>query len=398
MTLRVFISHSNVDSAFAERLADDLRSTGADVWLDATHIGSGNFVQRINEAINARDVLVLVLTPDALTSRWVPDEMDAALVRYKQGFMRAPIIVLARPVPLHDIPALWTTYNRIDATKDYAFALTNIARVLGLMLTPAAPPPVLPIPPSPQPQPVAPQPSAAPAHDAKPSGHAVPKDQPDNQQAKSPSHKAPGANDPAQEKSTESDESAPPARRGISRRNFLIGAGAAVVGASAIGGFAWYSHAQAIGTFRLRWRSPVGGKPSAPAVANGMVYVGTDVSRVCALDAQTGARRWTFQADGRVSQPAVADGVVYVSTGGGMLYALDASAGTKRWSYHVGGDESAPSAITWPMASSTSNRTMGTSMRLMLSAARSDGPSLLAHSQSRITCQQWRTVSSTPVQ
>ena len=69
MALRIFVSHATQDAAFAERLADDLRRTGADVWLDLTHIGPGPFPQRISKAINASDVLVLVLTLDAINSQ-----------------------------------------------------------------------------------------------------------------------------------------------------------------------------------------------------------------------------------------------------------------------------------------------------------------------------------------
>ncbi len=85
--LRLFISHANVDSPFAERLAADLRVAGADVWLDSTHLtGPGDFVARISHALNERDVLVLVLSPAAIASQWMPDEMNAAIVRATASF------------------------------------------------------------------------------------------------------------------------------------------------------------------------------------------------------------------------------------------------------------------------------------------------------------------------
>lgn len=129
---RVFISHATENTAFAERLATALRSAGLDVWLDASHMGPGNFVDRISSAINACDVLILALSPSALASQWVPEEMNAAMVRYKQGFMRAPIVVVAEPVSLRDIPALWTAYNRIDATTNYSQALQQLVTALGI--------------------------------------------------------------------------------------------------------------------------------------------------------------------------------------------------------------------------------------------------------------------------
>lgn len=350
MAIRVFISHASKDSDFAERLAGDLRRAGADVWLDATHIGQGNFVQRINEAINARDVLILVLTPDALTSRWVPDEMDAALVRYKQGFMQAPIVVLAKSVPLRDIPALWTTYNRIDASSRYDAALPYIARALGL--TPAKVEPSAP-PPSPQPVPVpvpvAPRVSSSgadagatrPASDAPRTAPIV-----DPSTSVGPSSAEQAS---AQPEPPVSDQAVVSKSR-LTRRQLLIGAGIAVVGAAGIGGGVWFSNAESSGIFRQKWRYQPGGQASAPIVSNGMLYFTSNDSNVYALDIHTGARRWIYQTGGfsingdDASRPAVASGMVYVGASDG-LYALDASAGTKRWQFPSDHYVSAPVVV-----------------------------------------------------
>ncbi len=121
----VFISHASPDTIFANRLADDLRNLGADVWLDATHMGPGNFVTRINQALQ-RDALILVLSPDAIASQWVQQEMSAAITRTNQGLMRPPIVVMARPVAVQSIPPLWTVYHRYDAVQNYALMLGKI--------------------------------------------------------------------------------------------------------------------------------------------------------------------------------------------------------------------------------------------------------------------------------
>ena len=76
---------------------------------------------------------------------------------------------------------------------------------------------------------------------------------------------------------------------------------------------------------------------TSPAVANGIVYFcGFDLV-VHALNASTGASVWSYQADGEIdSSPAVANGVLYVATGstplGGKLIALNASTGALLWS------------------------------------------------------------------
>jgi outer membrane protein assembly factor BamB len=80
---------------------------------------------------------------------------------------------------------------------------------------------------------------------------------------------------------------------------------------------------------------------SSPAVANGVVYVGSANGKVYALNSRSGARLWSYTTDGPVysSSPAVANGVVYIgnfgpqSPPGGKLYALNATSGALLWSY-----------------------------------------------------------------
>src|SRR5262249_36920003 len=85
---------------------------------------------------------------------------------------------------------------------------------------------------------------------------------------------------------------------------------------------------------------------SSPAVAKGIVYVGTDGGAVLALKASTGKTLWTVRPGGAVySSPAVSHGVVYVSVAGqnGGLFALNATTGRKLWRFAHGATSSSPS-------------------------------------------------------
>jgi len=75
---------------------------------------------------------------------------------------------------------------------------------------------------------------------------------------------------------------------------------------------------------------------SSPAVAEGVVYVGTTNGHLYALNASTGAVKWS-RALGISSSPTVADGAVYVGSWDQSVYALDASTGAIKWSYLTGG-------------------------------------------------------------
>jgi hypothetical protein len=77
---------------------------------------------------------------------------------------------------------------------------------------------------------------------------------------------------------------------------------------------------------------------SSPAVAGGMVYVGSLDGSVYCLDASTGVSIWNYLTDSYVeSSPAVAGGMVYVGSLDGSVYCLDASTGVSIWNYTTGG-------------------------------------------------------------
>ena len=92
----------------------------------------------------------------------------------------------------------------------------------------------------------------------------------------------------------------------------------------------------------------VGGCPiiAAPAVADGVVYVGSSEQFV-ALDAKTGRAKWTFKTGQKFyCAPVVAEGTVYIANnrgqGGTFLFALDAATGTEKWKFKLASPAWAP--------------------------------------------------------
>ena len=88
-------------------------------------------------------------------------------------------------------------------------------------------------------------------------------------------------------------------------------------------------------TGALLWQSPpVIDQPgnSSPAVAAGLVVVGSNGGHYYAFDAATGAARWDYQADGVVhlASPLIAGGRVYMAGGddSDRVHAVDAATGT----------------------------------------------------------------------
>ncbi|MEU8229117.1 hsp70 family protein [Actinoplanes sp. NPDC048967] len=83
----------------------------------------------------------------------------------------------------------------------------------------------------------------------------------------------------------------------------------------------------------LRWSAEL--KPSsAPVLAGGRVFVGSDDKRVHAVDARTGETDWIFATGAPVvSTPTAAGALVHVGGQDGIVYAIDAATGDERWRF-----------------------------------------------------------------
>ena len=93
-----------------------------------------------------------------------------------------------------------------------------------------------------------------------------------------------------------------------------------------------------VGSLELLWKFKTGSTvDSSAAVANGIVYVGSDDGNLYALDASTGALVWKYPTGPvEYSSPAVVNGMVYIGSFDHNLYALDASTGAFKWKYTTG--------------------------------------------------------------
>ncbi len=104
---RIFVSHSHLDNDFGTRFTQDLRRALNDesaVWYDVLgglH-GGETWWEKIVEELTARDVFIIVLSPDAMNSHWVRREITMALnenkyvlpVLYRSCSVRADLKIL----------------------------------------------------------------------------------------------------------------------------------------------------------------------------------------------------------------------------------------------------------------------------------------------------------------
>ncbi len=132
-----FLSYAREDAEFALKLARDLRSAQASVWIDQLDITAGmRWDQAIETAMEACACFMVVLSPDAVDSDNVMDELAFALEERK-----TIIPVLLRPCK---IPFRLRRIQYVDFTGDYDASLKSLAGVLnaaGLSALPGAPKP-----------------------------------------------------------------------------------------------------------------------------------------------------------------------------------------------------------------------------------------------------------------
>jgi formylglycine-generating enzyme required for sulfatase activity len=82
----IFISYSRKDKVYAQRLAEDIRRHGFDVWIDERIDYGDRWWRTIVEAINDCAAFVVVMSPHAEKSEWVESELLLAKKRRKLIF------------------------------------------------------------------------------------------------------------------------------------------------------------------------------------------------------------------------------------------------------------------------------------------------------------------------
>ncbi len=94
---KLFISHSSKDDAFVRGLQQSLGNLGQDVWIDSRELRGGDPLwSAIQQAIEEASAYAVVVSTDALQSKWVGKELKHALeVQKERGSDKYPVIPLS---------------------------------------------------------------------------------------------------------------------------------------------------------------------------------------------------------------------------------------------------------------------------------------------------------------
>ncbi len=107
----VFLSYANEDASRAEVIANLLEGFGATLWTDG-RVGLGeDWLDEIEKRLSECDVIMPLISPDFLESKWALWEMGYALGRSKdKGVTIVPVLLRDTKVPRYLNP-----FEMIDA-------------------------------------------------------------------------------------------------------------------------------------------------------------------------------------------------------------------------------------------------------------------------------------------
>ena len=124
---QLFISFTEADKDFASRLATDLRKFEYDVYFSPDDARSGPIIEQVSDELSNYDCFLLIFSPEALQSRWVKLEFNAAVKRLiAEGKTIIPLIYKRC-----DIPTIINSLKQVDFAKDtYQTKFRELIRML----------------------------------------------------------------------------------------------------------------------------------------------------------------------------------------------------------------------------------------------------------------------------
>lgn len=276
---RIYVGATHQDAAFAERLVRDLRrvlgaSDAVRYDVQGSKKGGDAAWQRVMDDLSACPVFIVVLSPDAVASKWVNDQVDVAWQQQNSRQGKFILPVMYRSCPVREDLDMRQVVSFVPATS-YEDAFATLLHALGL--------------------------SASGASAATP---------PDRRSSASGGVR-------------------------LGRRELLIGAG--VIGVAALGGVGYLAVPRWLTTQtrgKQFWSAPTKpSKASGPLVTGDTLYVGSTEAVLWVVDAGTGAIRGSYSlvTEGSVTRPALQNGILFVAANNfaisDTLYALDTATG-----------------------------------------------------------------------
>lgn len=124
----VFVSHRVADIELAERLADEIRSEGHEVWLDKWEINLGDsIVEKMDNGLEAFQFLILCYSSAGVNTPWISREWMSILARQLQ---QENVKILPVRLSGGSAPAILADLKYADLTIDWNLGIYQILSAL----------------------------------------------------------------------------------------------------------------------------------------------------------------------------------------------------------------------------------------------------------------------------
>jgi TIR domain len=127
--MNVFLSHARKDAGLARQLAARLARGGFSVWLPEEQIEPGdNWAKKIGKALEDSQIMVILLTPRALESDLLRQDIDFALFSRKYEGRVFSVFVGPTPAAGKDTPWILVKlpHRQVDSARDFGQVVKDI--------------------------------------------------------------------------------------------------------------------------------------------------------------------------------------------------------------------------------------------------------------------------------
>lgn len=124
----VFISHRGADVPPAERLAQEIRNAGHQVWLDEWELNIGDsIIGKMNEGLSGATYVVLCLSAQGVDAPWISREWMSALARQLNGHS---VKLLPARLTGGDPPAILADIKYADLVADWSRGVSDLLKAI----------------------------------------------------------------------------------------------------------------------------------------------------------------------------------------------------------------------------------------------------------------------------
>ncbi len=127
--MKIFLSYAQKDATLASQLAERLKKKGFTVWTSGEEVMPGdNWAKKIGKALDESELMIILLTPRALESEWLRQDIDYALGSKKFedrvfSVFVGPTLELNKDMPwiLLKLP-----HHQIESARDFGVVVKEI--------------------------------------------------------------------------------------------------------------------------------------------------------------------------------------------------------------------------------------------------------------------------------